>query len=233
MKVSEIFYSIQGEGASTGTPAIFIRLSDCNLRCGKKGSWECDTLKLLGTGKEMTPDEVITALYELDPFLDNIRNKRTHLVITGGEPLLEKYQQDLIELLDMIGTHYTEVETNGTIFPVKNILGRCSQINCSPKLSSAGHNTLVSIKGDILKKMDTQFNTYFKFVVTDNADVLTINDICKRLSIDPKRVYLMPAGTTPEEIREGLRFLWPLCLTYGYRLSNRLHVQVFNNKTGI
>ena len=70
MKVNEIFYSLQGEGRYTGTPAVFVRFSGCNLACDF-----CDTTHQSGT--EMSEDEII----------ENIcRFPAGHVVLTGGEP---------------------------------------------------------------------------------------------------------------------------------------------------
>ena len=96
-KITEIFYSIQGEGFWVGTPCIFIRLSGCNLSC----SW-CDTKHEIK--KELNESEI----------LEEIKQYPTKMVvITGGEPT----QQLLIDLLmglKMAG-YKIHLETNGTI----------------------------------------------------------------------------------------------------------------------
>ena len=83
MRISEIFYSIQGEGRLSGVPSVFIRTSGCNLRC----VW-CDTpyTSWSPDGKEMGLDEILHAIesYPLD-----------HVVLTGGEPLLSLEIEDL------------------------------------------------------------------------------------------------------------------------------------------
>lgn len=96
MKVNEIFYSLQGEGFHTGTAALFIRLSGCNLRCPF-----CDTDH--SEGHEMTEDEIAAAAAECPA---------RHVVITGGEPSLFLTSR-LVDLLHKAGK-YVAVETNGT-----------------------------------------------------------------------------------------------------------------------
>lgn len=98
MKVNEIFYSIQGEGAHTGTPALFIRFSGCNLKCPF-----CDTD--FSNYKEMSEDEVLEALRLLS---DDCR----YIVITGGEPTLQ-VTPEFIELLHQQG-YIVAMESNGT-----------------------------------------------------------------------------------------------------------------------
>ena len=73
MKVNEIFYSLQGEGHYTGTPAVFVRFAGCNLRC-----WFCDTD--FEKGDEMSEDEIVEAV---------LQYPTRYVVITGGEPTLQ------------------------------------------------------------------------------------------------------------------------------------------------
>ncbi len=95
-KVNEIFYSLQGEGAWTGTPIVFVRFSGCNLACSF-----CDTAH--EAGQEMTDDEIIEAVSQYP-------SKR--ICFTGGEPALQ-LDQALVNALkakDFI----LHIETNGT-----------------------------------------------------------------------------------------------------------------------
>lgn len=79
MLISEIFYSIQGEGELTGVPSVFIRTSGCNLRC----DW-CDTMYASWEPKgEDLPLEAI--LCQVDTF-----SPAQHCVLTGGEPMVAK-----------------------------------------------------------------------------------------------------------------------------------------------
>ena len=71
-KINEIFYSLQGEGFHTGTPAVFIRFSGCNLKCPF-----CDTLH--EEGVMMTDDEIMAEV---------LRYPATMVILTGGEPSL-------------------------------------------------------------------------------------------------------------------------------------------------
>lgn len=111
MKVNEIFYSLQGEGHYTGTPAVFLRLSGCNLACPF-----CDTQHHKGT--EMTNDEIVRAISKYPS---------RHLVITGGEPTMQ-LTDEFIELLHHEGW-FVQIETNGTL-PVPEGI---DWVTCSPK----------------------------------------------------------------------------------------------------
>lgn len=101
MKISEIFYSLQGEGKNQGAPCLFIRFAGCNLRC----DW-CDTEYALTGGTEMSADAVITEIMRTNP---------GHICITGGEPLLQT--DTLLPLLAELKKKNIsiEIETNGTL----------------------------------------------------------------------------------------------------------------------
>lgn len=109
--VNEIFYSLQGEGFFTGTPAVFLRLSGCNRCCAF-----CDTDFKGGTA--MTADEISAACAAYPA---------RHLVITGGEPLLQ-LDSALLRSLKAYG-FFVQIETNGSLpVPVE-----VDWVTCSPK----------------------------------------------------------------------------------------------------
>ena len=113
MKVNEIFYSIQGEGMNTGRPAVFIRLSGCNLKCPF-----CDTD--FSKYREMTA-------YQIADEVCAISKGCRFVVITGGEPTL----QDCVPLIDILQRNGFEVamESNGTRKAPHNI----NWLTISPK----------------------------------------------------------------------------------------------------
>ena len=103
MRISEIFYSIQGEGRLLGVPSVFVRTSGCNLRC----RW-CDTpyTSWKPEGKSWSVKNI---LGEVDKY------PTRHVVITGGEPLLAPDIEELTLQLRQRGAHIT-IETAATIF---------------------------------------------------------------------------------------------------------------------
>ncbi|KAA6337522.1 7-carboxy-7-deazaguanine synthase [termite gut metagenome] len=113
-KINEIFYSIQGEGRFTGTPAVFVRFSGCNLKCSF-----CDTNHI--HGKLMTDKQI---LEEINKYPAN------HIVLTGGEPCLQITFPFVQLIKDNNG--FVQIETNGTVLPPANI----DWITCSPKIDS-------------------------------------------------------------------------------------------------
>lgn len=99
LKINEIFYSVQGEAANTGMPAVFIRFAGCNLKCSY-----CDTDHRCN--QEMSANQIMDCINEYGCY---------NVVITGGEPALQK--EALEELLKVLALNqcYVCVETNGTI----------------------------------------------------------------------------------------------------------------------
>ncbi len=124
MRVNEIFYSLQGEGFNTGTPAVFIRFSGCNLQCPF-----CDTQHQ--EGKEMTEGDIIE---EVAHYKANL------VVVTGGEPALQ-LTESLVEMLHFLGKTVA-VETNGTVELPKNV----DWITLSPKDAFLGEKATPILK---------------------------------------------------------------------------------------
>ncbi len=120
VRISEIFYSIQGEGRLLGVPSVFIRTSGCNLRC----RW-CDT--------PYTSWQPEGTIWSIDNILGEVaKYPSRHVVITGGEPLLAAEIQTLAEQLKRRGAHIT-IETAATIFKPLD----CDLISLSPKLANS------------------------------------------------------------------------------------------------
>lgn len=139
--INEIFYSIQGEGYHTGTPAVFIRFSGCNLRCSF-----CDTQH--ETGVKMTPEEVVAKALAFPA---------RHLVLTGGEPSLY-VTEPFVQLLKEAG-FYVQIETNGT----RPLPPGIDWVTCSPKeqlLLTSADELKVVYTGQDLSVFDSFACTY-------------------------------------------------------------------------
>ena len=150
--VKEIYYTLQGEGANTGRPAVFVRFAGCNLWTGIEedrdqgpggcSRW-CDT-NFVGTdgpggGKFRTADELVAAIIAQWPTA--ARGSRPFAVATGGEPMLQ-LDPALLSGLERAGFSLA-VETNGTVNPPPGDYW----ITVSPKAGS----TLKVLKGSELK----------------------------------------------------------------------------------
>ncbi|MBD9015433.1 MAG: radical SAM protein [Prevotella sp.] len=130
-KVNEIFYSLQGEGRWMGRPAVFVRMSGCNLKCPF-----CDT-DFRGY-REMSADDILSKCLEEG-------GECRFIVLTGGEPSLQVDEQ-LIATLHQAG-YYLSMETNGTHAVPEGI----DWVTCSPKVDFTEGGELVVRKVDELK----------------------------------------------------------------------------------
>jgi organic radical activating enzyme len=209
----EIFYSIQGEGARTGSPVVFLRLAGCNLHC----SW-CDTKHSWGQGIELPEEDVAQRI---------MCYQAPGLVITGGEPLVQT--QALEKLLPLLPADmFIEVETNGTIAPTPLLLQRINQWNVSPKLQHAG-NKECTLVADVLRNFVKTQKAWFKFVVSGEEDWPSI----QALKLPQDKIILMPCAATLEQLNDSRLKVVELCLTHKVRFGDRLHVALWGDKKGV
>ena len=210
----EIFYSLQGEGARCGSPAVFLRLAGCNLHC----SW-CDTRYSWLPGCECSEEEVATRILSLNS---------PGLVITGGEPLLQTAA--LEKLLTLLPEHlFVEVETNGTLPPTPALVQRVNQWNVSPKLPHAGNNTAEAICPEVLASFASTDRAWFKFVVRGEQDWPAI----AALNLPQHRIILMPCATNRAELEAARPAVADMCLQHRVRLGERMHIVLWNDKKGV
>lgn len=217
----EIFYSLQGEGISQGSPSIFVRLAGCNLAC----RW-CDTAYSWNRERAVET-EVRTVAEEIG----KLAPSSCRLVITGGEPLLQ--QGDLERLLSFFPSRYVEIETNGTILPSDFLLKRVSQWNVSPKLHHAGNDTDRCVVPSVLARLAQTGVAWFKFVVSCEDDWCEIEALATQTEIPRDRILLMPLSSRRTELTDRLPAVAEMCMKHGVRLSNRLQVLLWNDKKGV
>ena len=230
MKISELFFSIQGEGELTGVPSVFVRTSGCNLRCRwcdtKYASWKPD-------GENVT----------INDLLDKVCSyPARHVVISGGEPMIAKGIEEFTHLLKESGKHIT-IETAGTISP--NGI-QCDLASLSPKLSDStpkegdinkewiDRHESKRLDYDILSEWVNSYNFQLKFVVSKEEEIKEIQNVISRIEgkILPEKVLLMPEGIDPDTLRSRYDLLIDLCKENGYRLCHRLHIDLFGNTPG-
>jgi 7-carboxy-7-deazaguanine synthase len=227
MKISEIFYSIQGEGILAGVPSVFLRTSGCNLRC----TW-CDTPY---TSWKPEGDDL-----PLGSILADVRRRwATHVVVTGGEPMI---QQDIVRLsqqLKELDLHIT-IETAGTVYqPVT-----CDLMSISPKLANstplrreggrwAVQHDRLRYQPEVLKQLMAEYTYQLKFVVCDPGDMAEIETLLQETGADRSRVVLMPEGTDPGTLYERARWLVDICKRERFRYGPRLHIDIYGNERGV
>ena len=225
MQVNEIFKSIQGEGPNFGKPAIFLRTAQCNLKCtwcDTKYTWDWKNYDFQKEVKEMTIDEVKDAILDLEI---------KHLVITGGEPLLQ--QDDLADLLSFIKPDfYVEVETNCTILPNKMLTDLIDQWNVSPKTKNSGNPLELCENNECYYFFANQENCFFKYVVENESDIPEIKKFVTKYNIPENRVQLMTQASTKEEISMKEKSISELAKLHNFSLSPRLHVAMWGSQRG-
>jgi 7-carboxy-7-deazaguanine synthase len=229
MLISEIFYSLQGEGELTGVPSVFVRTSGCNLRC----NW-CDTpyASWSPEGRPMEVDEIIAEVRA---------HPAKHVVLTGGEPMIAPGIHELAFQLSELGYHIT-IETAATMLP-RGIA--CDLASLSPKLAHSAPDARLD---DTWRKKHQELrwqpqvvaswiahgNYQLKFVINSEADLAEMEQMIleTECAIPRSKILLMPEGTTVEALRSRAGWLGELCKARGYRYAPRLHIELYGNKRG-
>lgn len=226
MRIAEIFDSIQGEGLYTGERSLFVRTTGCNLRCGF-----CDT--------PYTSWRPEGSLLPWQGVLAQVRSSGVrHVVLTGGEPLLQPEIVPLSEALREDGCIVT-VETAGTVYrPVAADL-----MSLSPKLANSlpdersprwrARHARDQHQPDVIRRLIEEFPYQFKFVIDTLADVEEVRRYLNQFGDIPgDRVWLMPQGVLSETLAEKSAWLAPTADALGYRFCPRKHIEMFGNVRG-
>ncbi len=227
MLISEIFFSVQGEGTLLGVPSIFVRTTGCNLRC-----WFCDTAYTSWgpEGEKLSVGEVLARVAEYPA---------RHAVVTGGEPMIAGEIGALCAGLRSRGLHIT-IETAATVFkPVA-----CDLASMSPKLSSstpwqreggrfALRHERLRLQPDVIRAFMRHCDYQLKFVIDRPADVAEVLALLGQLEgVDRSRVLLMPQGVTPEELRQRGPWVVEECKRHGFLFCPRAHIDLYGNRRG-
>jgi 7-carboxy-7-deazaguanine synthase len=220
LAVSEMFRSRQGEGPTAGLPAIFLRLQGCNLWC----IW-CDTIDTWVRGEIYSVEEIL-GIWGSRGWVEDLANGYM-LVITGGEPLLR--QRPIVNLLRLFIMRYgfkprIEIETNGTVEPMRELVELVDQFNVSPKLSNSEIPLILRYRREVLKSFAESGKAIFKYVIVSEEDIEEVLWQVNNVPLPRERVYLMPESKTREEYLERLPLIERICSEKGFKLSPRLHI---------
>jgi 7-carboxy-7-deazaguanine synthase len=225
MIINEIFYSLQGEGSHVGVLSVFVRLAGCPLRC----RW-CDTKYAWdkSAGQEMSIETVKDKVLSFE-----VR----HIVITGGEPLVNDELIALIDAIDDPSLHIT-IETSG----IEYVAGlKCDLMSISPKLISstpektndAETHEQNRLNIDAMQQLIDEYDYQIKFVVDAPGDINEIAaTIGKLKNINPYKIMLMPQAATQAEYVNKLSMVAEIAKKTGFALSPRLQVELWNNSKG-
>jgi len=230
VRIAEVYSSLQGEGQFAGTPSVFVRTTGCNLRC-----WFCDT-PFTSWKPEGPQVSVADLLRQATAF------GLEHVVLTGGEPLL---QPDCVLFCDALirAGHFVTIETAGTVF--RSV--PASLMSISPKLANSSPARVGSAEAarwqarheqtrtnrEVIARLIQSAPYQFKFVVDEPSD---LREVCDYLAdwpqVPPERVWLMPQARTRDELVARSSWLEAEAIQLGFRFSSRWQIAQFGNERG-
>jgi 7-carboxy-7-deazaguanine synthase len=200
-----------------GVPSVFIRTSGCNLRC----LW-CDTKHT-----SWTPEGTATSVEDI---IDATDSMVPHVVITGGEPLIQRTElKKLVNALRDRGQVVT-IETTGTIYDNEVTPDLWS---VSPKLGNSlpvGHEPQLRIHeknntyGLLPKFASSGVKIQYKFVMEANDDINDIMQLIAKYDIPSDAVFLMPQAVDVTALAVASKWIGELCMKYRFNFSPRLQV---------
>lgn len=224
LPVAETFGpTIQGEGPATGRRAHFLRLGGCNLSCSwcdTPYTWDGQRYDLRQEFHPYTGDELAaTVTSDL-------------VVLTGGEPLMHQANPEFGRLLDALDERgrVVHVETNGTKPPTGHTLARVELFAVSPKLDHAGGHRGRQDPTPADSWPTLAHKAILKVVCRNDSDVEQAAALATSWGYRPDRVWIMPEGTTPDQINATARAIADPALARGFNLSTRLHVLLWGNE---
>ena len=233
MKIAEVYASLQGEGRLAGTPSVFVRTSGCNLRC----HW-CDT--------PFTSWQPEGTNWNLRDIVDKVQQYGlSHVVITGGEPLIATTINELCQRLRDTGQHIT-LETAAAYLSLEGP-PTVDLMSLSPKLASSTPNAAHGSwhkqheesrrRDEIINQLMHAARFQIKFVIDTPDDlgetIAWLGDLAiMPLSPRSRHVYLMPQGTKVQSLEKRERWLRGACRQYGFRFCRRHHIDWFGNLRG-
>ncbi|MBP2325346.1 organic radical activating enzyme [Kibdelosporangium banguiense] len=230
LEISELFGpTVQGEGPSLGRQAGFLRLGGCNFTC----SW-CDSAYTWdGTRFDL---RIELERRDVDDIAGQLRAMAVPLiVITGGEPLRQQRSPAFARLLTLLAGLEIEIETNGSIMPTQALMDSPVRFNIGVKLANSG----VSERSRIREKPLRTFRQLadagrgcFKAVCRDRRDVAELAALADRLGLDPSTVWVMPEGQTDTDTRHHLRLIAEPAIQYGFNITPRLHIAIWDTERG-
>lgn len=231
--INEVFApTVQGEGIHAGQLVGFIRLANCNLAC----SW-CDTP--YSWDWKRYDKAVEAAEYSVKDLADVITLwgvKR--IILTGGEPLMQ--QEGLISLINQVyrvnPAIRFDVETNGTIAPIPELIVLVDMFNVSPKLAHSGDPLKKRIKSkalEVFTELSEMGMATFKFVCQTPDDIEEVNSVQFAYGIANSSIWIMPEGATKEKHLESLEAVANTAIEYNYNLTTRLHILAWGSKRGV
>lgn len=210
LRITEVFFSIQGESTRVGLPTVFIRLTGCPLRC----RW-CDTEYAFNGGGYRTVGELLA----------EVASHGAHTVcVTGGEPLA---QRDCLVLLTALcdAGYSVSLETSGAL-DIAAVDPRVSRIM---DLKAPGSGELDKNRWENLAHLNARDE--IKFVLADEADYLWAREIIHRHALAERCSVLL--SPVQGELDPQALAAWTLRDRLPVRMQLQLHKVIWGNRTGV
>lgn len=209
MKITEIFFSLQGETRFVGLPTIFIRLTGCPLRCSY-----CDTAYAFSGGENKSIDEILTEIS---------RYKTQFVTVTGGEPLAQK--ECMLLLTELCNRGYSvSLETSGAL-SLKDVDPRVIKI-----MDIKTPSSLESSKNDFNNLAYISSLDEIKFVIGDRADYEWSKKIMDQFSLSQKCSLLF--SPIYEKLTNAQLAEWILEDQLPVRFQTQLHKVIWGDVKG-
>ncbi len=209
LRITEIFYSLQGETNRVGLPTVFIRLTGCPLRCTY-----CDTAYAFTGGEQMSIESIMAQVASFAP---------QYITVTGGEPLAQKNCIVLLQALCDAG-YQVSLETGGAM-DISEVDARVMRV---VDIKTPGSGELAKNRWENLALLTS--NDEIKFVLCDEADYLWAKSlIIEQQLADKCPILFSPVHGTmnPTQLAE-----WILRDRLPVRLQVQLHKILWNNAAG-
>ena len=209
LRITEIFYSLQGEAATVGRPSVFIRLTGCPLRCTY-----CDTAYAFHGGKKVSLKNILSEIS---------KHPARYVTVTGGEPLAQPNCLPLLKQLCDAG-YQVSLETAGA-FDISAIDPRVSIVMDvkTPESNEHSRNMLSNLK--LIKPIDQ-----IKFVICSRNDFDWANEFVKSHRLPVEQVLYSPSHG---EVKEKQLAEWILESDIPVRFQFQLHKLLWGDKPGV
>ncbi len=209
LRITEIFYSLQGESSRVGLPTVFVRLTGCPLRCTY-----CDTAYAFSGGQNFSIAEVLQQIAQ---------HQTRYVTVTGGEPLAQKNCVLLLRELCDAG-YQVSLETGGAL----DISAVDSRVMRVMDIKTPGSNEVIKNLWSNLAHLNT--HDEIKFVLCDEADYQWAKEICEQHQLSKKCSVLF--SPVHDQLNATQLAEWLLRDHLPIRMQLQIHKLLWNNTPG-
>ncbi len=231
--ISEIFFSVQGEGPFSGYPAVFVRVAGCSIGCqwcDSRYAWNKEGAQIVTVQRvgEMITDRILEGRVQV------LRDWM--VVITGGEPSLCKPEvmKKLINFLYSGNCLDPKIHIETAGIRWINEFSLVDHVVVSPKeIWYKRHKD--KYLSELEKYRDSLHmlnQVSWKFVISSKKDIEFVRMMDIELHLGNK-VWIMPEGVTSAQVREKLPMVVDMAKKWGYKVSDRLQIMAYEKKRGV